>query len=169
MPTSTDSRLNISGRHITLSTCGMVPQISSLSREKLAITLAVSLHAPNDELRDSLMPINRRYPIKVLLEACREYTANTGRRLTFEYALIDGINDHPRLADQLGRLIKGMLCHVNLIPVNPVPERGMIASSQSQVILFKETLEKHGMPVTLRRSLGSEIGAACGQLRNESR
>lgn len=157
--------LNISGRHITVSTCGLVPVIRELAAEKLPLTLAVSLHAPEDTLRDTLVPINKKYPLQELIAACRDYAGQTGRRVTFEYALIAGINDRAEQALQLARLLEGMLCHVNLIPANPVAERGVVPSAQAQVALFKGVLERHGIAVTVRRRLGASINAACGQLR----
>lgn len=157
--------LNIGGRHITVSTCGLVPEIRKLAAEKLALTLAVSLHAPEDTLRNTLVPINKKYPIRELMAACRDYAGMTGRRVTFEYALMAGINDSGEQAVQLARLLEGMLCHVNLIPANPVVERGVAPSSQAQVAVFKDILERHGIAATVRRKLGSDINAACGQLR----
>ncbi|NMA51422.1 MAG: 23S rRNA (adenine(2503)-C(2))-methyltransferase RlmN [Peptococcaceae bacterium] len=157
--------LNISARHITLSTCGIVPAIRALAGEKLALTLAVSLHAPEDSLRDTLVPINKKYPLKQLIPSCAYYAEETGRRVTFEYALIDGINDRREHAQQLAQLLQGMLCHVNLIPANPVAERGVVPAGRSQVSLFKDILERQGIATTLRRKLGADINAACGQLR----
>lgn len=157
--------LNISGRHITLSTCGLVPAIRKLANEKLALTLAVSLHAPEDTLRDALVPINKKYPLKELMAACRDYAGQTGRRITFEYALMAGVNDSGEQALQLARLLERMLCHVNLIPANPVVERGVVPAAQTQVALFKAVLERHGIAATVRRKLGADINAACGQLR----
>jgi len=157
--------LNISYRHITVSTCGLVPGIRELAGEKLALTLAVSLHAPNDLLRNSLVPINKKYPLKELMSACRDYARETGRRVTFEYALIAEVNDSRDHAMELGRLLAGMLCHVNLIPANPVAERGVKPPSREQVDLFKTILEKQGITTTVRRELGADIDAACGQLR----
>ncbi|MCL6635982.1 MAG: 23S rRNA (adenine(2503)-C(2))-methyltransferase RlmN, partial [Peptococcaceae bacterium] len=157
--------LHIGYRHITVSTCGLVPQIRALAEEKLPVTLAVSLHAPNDPLRDTLVPLNRRYPLNELLAACRRYIEAAGRRVTFEYALIAGVNDSPEQAGELGRLLKGMLCHVNLIPANEVLERGVKPSPPKQVEQFKKVLEKMGVNATVRRELGADIDAACGQLR----
>lgn len=157
--------LNISYRHITVSTCGLVLGIRELAGEKLALTLAVSLHAPNDHLRDTLVPINKKYPLRELMAACRDYARETGRRVTFEYALLAGVNDSKEQAVELGRLLSGMLCHVNLIPANPVPERGVEPPSRERVDLFKLTLEKQGIATTVRRELGADIDAACGQLR----
>jgi 23S rRNA (adenine2503-C2)-methyltransferase len=157
--------LNISGRHITVSTCGLVPAIRRLAAENLALTLAVSLHAPEDSLRDTLVPINKKYPLKELMAACRDYAEQTGRRVTFEYALIAGVNDHQEQALQLAHLLERMLCHVNLIPANPVVERGVIPAPAGQVALFKDILERRGIAATVRRKLGADINAACGQLR----
>lgn len=157
--------LNIGYRHITLSTCGLVPKIKELALKKLPLTLAISMHAPNDELRDQLVPINRRYKIKELLQACQEYIDITGRRITFEYALLAGINDQVEHAHQLLVLLKGMLCHINLIPVNPVEERGFRQSASKQVDKFRSILESGGLNVTVRREMGADIDAACGQLR----
>lgn len=160
--------LGISYRHMTVSTCGLVPQIGRLADEWLPLTLAVSLHAPNDELRSKLMPINRRYPLAELILACRSYAERTGRRVTFEYALVDGENDHPAEARELCRLLSGMLCHVNLIPLNEVPETGLERSSSARVEQFRSILAGAGVPVTVRREMGGEIEAACGQLRHRA-
>jgi len=157
--------LNIGQRHITVSTCGLVPRIRELARERLAVTLAVSLHAPVDSLRDTLVPVNKKYPLRELMGACGDYVKETGRRVTFEYALLAGVNDSRECAVQLSRLLSGMLCHVNLIPANPVPERGVRPPAKLQVELFKNTLEAAGVAVTIRRGLGADIDAACGQLR----
>jgi len=157
--------LNIGCRHITLSTCGLVPGIRDLAGEKLPLTLAVSLHAPNDRLRDSLVPINKKYSLKELMAACRDYARETGKRITFEYALLAEVNDSREHAEELGRLLSGMLCHVNLIPANPVPERGVQPPPRERVELFKQILEKYGIAATVRRELGADIDAACGQLR----
>jgi len=159
--------LNISMRHITLSTCGLVPQIQRLMEEKLQITLAVSLHATNDPTRDDLMPVNRSYPIKVLLDTCRTYVKETGRRVTFEYALIQGQNDTPEEARRLGDLLKGIKCHVNLIPINPVDGKNFKGTSHKNVLAFLEILRDYHVEATVRRSLGQDIDAACGQLRNQ--
>lgn len=160
--------LQIGARHITVSTCGVVPGIRELAREDMQITLSVSLHAPNDEIRDSIMPINRKYPIGDLMEACRDYIAATNRRITFEYALINEFNDTPENARELARLLKGMLCHVNLIPLNKVEEREFQRSHRERVNNFAGTLEKMGIPVTVRKEMGSDIDAACGQLRRRA-
>ena len=159
--------LNIGERHITLSTCGLAPQIKRLGREKLAVTLAVSLHGPNDALRNKLMPVNKKYPLQVLMESCRDYITMTGRRITFEYALINGVNDKPALAAELSKLVSGILCHVNLISVNPVPEHNVTPSTPNRAGEFKSILEKHGVTVSTRRKLGGDISAACGQLRRQ--
>jgi len=167
MVTSSDG-LHIGVRHITISTCGVVPGILQLAKLKLQLTLSVSLHAPNDQVRDRIMPINKKYPIAVLIEACRSYTAATTRRVTFEYALVGGGNDSPEHSAELGRLLKGLLCHVNLIPLNPVEEREYRKPKPGRVQAFKETLEKMGIPVTVRREMGTDIDAACGQLRRRA-
>ncbi|MDD3652953.1 MAG: 23S rRNA (adenine(2503)-C(2))-methyltransferase RlmN [Desulfotomaculaceae bacterium] len=157
--------LNIGQRHITVSTCGIAPRIKELAREKLAITLAVSLHAPDNNLRDMLVPVNKKYPLQELMSVCEDYSEQTGRRITFEYALLAGLNDSQEHADKLCRLLSGMLCHVNLIPVNPVPERFFRPPSKQQVDLFRNTIETAGIPATIRRGFGAGIDAACGQLR----
>ncbi len=157
--------LRLSQRRITLSTCGLVPQIRELAGEKFALTLAVSLHASNNELRDRLVPVNRRYPLEELVPACAEYARRTGRRVSFEYILLGGVNDSPELARELAGLLAGVLGHVNLIPANPVPESGYPAPTPDAVRAFRRVLEERGIPVSLRRELGADIGAACGQLR----
>lgn len=159
--------LGISYRNITLSTCGLAPEIKRLASEALPITLAVSLHAPNDELRNRLMPVNKCYPLSELLPACREYAERTGRRVTFEYALINEVNDLPEHARELSRLVRGLLCHVNLIPLNP-NERGLEGSRPDRVKEFARILENSGVNATVRRSLGGNIEAACGQLRRRN-
>lgn len=157
--------LNIGYRRITISTCGLVPEIRKLAGEKLPLTLAVSLHAASDSLRDVLVPANKKYPLKDLIAACRDYIKETGRRVTFEYALLAGVNDGKKHAEELGRLLSGMLCHVNLISANPVFERGVKPPPRRVVEIFKKHVEKHGIKVTVRRKLGADIDAACGQLR----
>ncbi|WP_066638970.1 23S rRNA (adenine(2503)-C(2))-methyltransferase RlmN [Desulfolucanica intricata] len=157
--------LNIGYRHITLSTCGIVPRIRELAERKLPITLAISLHAPNDELRDYIVPVNKKYPINELLAVCRDYIFFTGRRISFEYALVAGFNDQINHAAELADLLKDLFCHINLIPVNPVKERGLEKTSPKQVNHFKEILESKGLTVTIRREMGADIDAACGQLR----
>jgi 23S rRNA (adenine2503-C2)-methyltransferase len=160
-----ENGMNLSQRNVTVSTCGIVPKIRELAQEKLQITLAISLHAPNDEKRRDLMPIARRYDMEELLAACRYYFEQTGRRITFEYSLTAGKNDSAADAYELAGRIKGMNCHVNLIPVNPVREREFKRPDQRAVVNFKNNLEKSGINVTIRRSMGSDIDGACGQLR----
>lgn len=157
--------LNIGLRHVSLSTCGLVDQIRRLETERLQLTLSVSLHAPNDEIRSKLMPVNRKWNMNALLDACRDYTQATGRRISFEYALVGGVNDSAGCARELGEKLKGMLCHVNLIPVNTVAERGLDTSSDKAVRHFSEILSGYGLTVTVRRTLGADINASCGQLR----
>ncbi|WP_422448251.1 23S rRNA (adenine(2503)-C(2))-methyltransferase RlmN [Thermoanaerobacterium sp. DL9XJH110] len=156
---------NISYRRITVSTCGIVPGIKKLAEEGIPVTLAVSLHAPEDALRNQLMPVNRRYPILQLLDACKYYIIKTKRRITFEYALIAGVNDSVECAEKLAFLLRGMLCHVNLIPLNPVKERYFERSGSEQVRLFERILTENGISATIRREMGADIEAACGQLR----
>ena len=156
---------NISQRNITLSTCGIVPGIRRLAEEGLAVTLAISLHAPNDVKRRRLMPGASRYPLDELLPACRYYFEKTGRRLTFEYALIEGENDSEADAEELARLLKGFPAHVNLIPVNPVDERDYTRSRHETIVRFHKKLEKCGINDTIRREMGADIQGACGQLR----
>ncbi len=158
---------NLSLRHVSLSTCGLVDGIDRLAGERLQLTLSVSLHAPNDALRRQLMPVARRWSVDQLLAACRRYIEATGRRISFEYALVDGVNDSPDCAEELAGRLRGMLCHVNLIPVNAVPERGFTGSDRRRVEQFLQVLEQRHIPTTVRRRLGSEINAACGQLRRE--
>ena len=157
--------MNIGVRHISVSTCGLVPEILKLSKENLPVTLSISLHAPNDTEREKIMPVNKRYSIDKLIEACKIYTETTKRRITFEYALIDGVNDTVECAQQLSSLLKGMLCHVNLIPVNSVSNTGFKKSSKERIFKFKDMLDKRGIETTVRRELGADIDAACGQLR----
>lgn len=162
---SDENGLNISQRNITVSTCGIVPKIYELAKVKLQITLAISLHASNDEKRRALMPVANSFSIEELLKACRDYFDATGRRISFEYALVAGVNDTGSDAIELGTLLKGMNCHVNLIPVNPIKERTYQRSNRDAVIAFKNKLEKYGFNVTIRRELGADIDGACGQLR----
>lgn len=157
--------INIGMRHITISTCGIVEGIKKLAQLNLQLTLAVSLHAPNDDIRKKIMPVAHKYSMEELLDSCRYYTAKTNRRITFEYALIKGINDSDENARELGERLKGMLCHVNLIPVNQVRERSYQKSVQDRILAFKGVLERTGIETTVRRELGSDISAACGQLR----
>lgn len=156
--------LNIGQRHITVSTCGIVPGIMKLADEGLQLNLAVSLHAPNDDIRSKIMPINKKYAISDILKACQYYTLRTNRRVTFEYALIRGVNDSIHHAIELANLLKDMLCHVNLIPVNEVNGQFM-RSSEERVQEFARVLQRRGISTTIRRELGSDIDAACGQLR----
>jgi 23S rRNA (adenine2503-C2)-methyltransferase len=155
-------------RHMTVSTSGMVPGIDRLAELDWPVTLAVSLHAPNDALRDALVPLNRRYPLAELIPACRRYALRTGRRLTFEYVLIGGCNDLPEHARELGRLLRGLPCHVNLIPLNPVPEWNLRPSTGEATARFRGLVRGAGLPVTLRRQLGTAIDAACWQLRRRA-
>ena len=157
--------LRIGARRITVSTCGVVPGIYALAQLGLQVGLAVSLHAPNDALRDQLVPVNRRYPLRELIPACRDYVRKTGRRVTFEYTLISGRNDGVKEAEELAELLKGLLCHINIIPLNPVEERNFRAPAPKQVVAFKRILEKRGIVATIRREIGAGISAACGQLR----
>lgn len=157
--------LNIGMRHITLSTCGIVPKIYELAEYKLPITLSVSLHAPNNNARSETMPINRKYPIEELIKACKYYFKETGRRLSFEYAMIDSVNDSDAYANELGNLLKGMNCHVNLIPVNSVSGTGYKKSRTERQQAFIDILSKKGITATVRRTLGSDINASCGQLK----
>ena len=156
---------NISQRNITVSTCGLVPEIRKLAEENLQITLALSLHAPNQQKREQLMPIARRYSLPGVLDACRYYFEKTGRRMTFEYSLVGGENDSQQDAEELSRLIGGLNCHVNLIPVNPIKERSYVQSDKKVTLNFKKKLEKYGINVTIRREMGRDIDGACGQLR----
>jgi len=157
--------LNISQRNITASTCGLVPEMYALADKKLQMTLAVSLHAVTDEQRRTLMPVAKKYSIGEILEACRYYYQQTNRRLTFEYSLVKGVNDSTQEARALAKLLDGLNCHINLIPVNPVKERGFLQSEADSVQNFKNNLEKYGKNVTIRREMGRDIQAACGQLR----
>ncbi len=159
--------MNISMRHISLSTCGLVPRIRQLAQEKLQLTLSVSLHAPNDAVRDTIMPVNKAYPTEELLDACRDYYAVTNRRISFEYAMIDGVNDREEDAKELLRRLKGLPAHFNLIPLNYVEESPLKPSSRNAVARFQQTLEKGGITATVRRSLGGDIDASCGQLRRK--
>ena len=157
--------LGISYRNISLSTCGLAEKVIQLSEEKLPITLSISLHSPFDSQRSEMMPVNRKYPLDKLLDACNIYTLSTGRRITYEYALIEGVNDTKEHAARLISLLKGKLCHVNLIPVNKVEGTGYEKASKKNIAAFQEMLEKGGVNATVRRTLGQDIEAACGQLR----
>jgi 23S rRNA (adenine2503-C2)-methyltransferase len=155
---------NFGERRFTVSTVGLIPMIQKFADEKRQVNLAVSLHAINDDLRSSLLPINRKYPIEDLLAACRQYVQKTGRRITFEWALIKDVNDSPQDAHQLGGLLQGMLCHINVIPLNPTFQYAGQATSQQRARAFCEELEKSGIPCTIRLRRGIEIQAGCGQL-----
>jgi 23S rRNA (adenine2503-C2)-methyltransferase len=157
--------LNLGARHITLSTCGLVPKIEEFTREGLQVNLSISLHAPNDELRKKLMPVAKAYSIEQLMNACKEYTKKTNRRVTFEYSLFAGVNDTPQCASELVKLLKGGLYHVNLIAANEVPGTVFKSSSPAKVKQFRDILESGGINATIRREMGSDIMAACGQLR----
>lgn len=165
---NSEEGLNISYRNISLSTCGLADKIIDLAKEDLPITLCISLHNPIDEQRSLIMPVNRKYALDKLLDACNIYRLRTNRRITFEYALIKGVNDSPEHASRLVNLIKGILCHVNLIPVNEVSDTGYVTVDKDAVEKFKGLLEKDGINVTVRRSLGRDIEAACGQLRRSA-
>ena len=154
-------------RHISLSTCGLVDKIKLLAEENIPITLSVSLHAPDNETRDKIMPVNKAYKVEQLIDACREYQGVTGRRISFEYILINQLNDTIKHAETLIKITKGMLSHINLIPANFVKESGLIKSTPDRVKAFKQYLEKNGINVTVRRELGSDISASCGQLRRK--
>ena len=160
-----ENGLHISQRNVTISTCGLVPKLRSLADLKLAVTPAISLHAPNDELRRKLMPVANSFSVRELIDAAKYYTEKTGRRMTFEYSLIAGVNDSGAQAKELAALLKGLSAHVNLIPVNPVSERDYKRSLVKNVLHFQKMLENEGIHVTIRRELGSDINAACGQLR----
>ena len=159
--------MNISMRHISLSTCGLVPMIDKLAERKLQLSLAISLHGPNDEIRNQIMPVNKAYPIDVLLAACRRYYAATSRRIHFEYAMIDGVNDRECDARELLQRLKGLQAHVNMIPLNHVEESPLKPSSRQAVQRFQKILEDGGIPATVRRTLGGDIDASCGQLRRK--
>lgn len=164
---SDESGLNISQRNLTVSTCGIVPMIRRLAKEHFQITLALSLHASNQEKRLELMPIANQYSLKEVIAACKYYFEETGRRITFEYSLVGGVNDSSQDAEQLVRLIKELNCHLNLIPVNPIKERSFVQSQQNVILSFKNKLEKSGINVTIRREMGRDIDGACGQLRQK--
>lgn len=164
-----DKGLNIGARHITVSTSGIVPKIYEFADEGMQINFAVSLHAPNQEARQKLMPIARAYKLEALMDAVKYYTQKTGRRVTFEYGLMSGENDTEEVALELAALIKNVKCHVNLIPINYVPERDYIRTSRSKIFAFEKTLKEKGINVTIRREQGADIAAACGQLRAQER
>ncbi|MDE6017007.1 MAG: 23S rRNA (adenine(2503)-C(2))-methyltransferase RlmN [Acetatifactor sp.] len=160
-----ENGLHISQRNVTVSTCGIVPRMRQLAKERLQITLALSLHAVTDEKRRQLMPIANQYSIGELMEACRYYFEETGRRITFEYSLVGGVNDTDKDAERLGALAAPLGCHVNLIPVNPIKERDFVQSEAARIRAFKDKLEKKQINVTIRREMGRDIDGACGQLR----
>jgi len=164
---NSEEGMNISMRHISLSTCGLVPKIDELAKKKLQISLAISLHGPNDEVRDKIMPVNKAYPMDELLAACRRYYEATSRRIHFEYAMIDGVNDTPEAAKELLRRMKGLPAHFNLIPLNHVEESPLKPSSKAAVAAFQKILEDGGITATVRRTLGGDIDASCGQLRRK--
>ncbi len=154
-------------RHISLSTSGIVPRIYDLLKTKPQLTLSVSLHAPNNEIRSQIMPVNKSWDIEELLKACKIYADETSRRISFEYAMMKGVNDSAACATELSRRLKGILCHVNLIPANEVKEKNHTRSDDKSIEEFKKILEKNGLTVTIRRTLGSDINASCGQLRRD--
>ena len=162
-----ENGLNIGNRHITLSTCGLVPEIKKLADLQIPINLAISLHAATDEVRVKTMPIAKKYSIKELVDSCKYYLSKNNRRITFEYALIKGVNDSESDANNLSGLLKGLLCHVNLIPVNTIDENSYKKSNDNQILKFQSILRKNGIEAPIRRELGSDIDAACGQLRNK--
>lgn len=159
--------MNIGMRHISLSTCGLVDKIRLLAEKKLQLTLSVSLHAPDDESRSKIMPVNKRWNVAELLDACREYYEKTGRRVSFEYTMIDGVSDSPAQAELLAKKLQGMAAHVNMIPLNSVEETGLRTSSRRSIAQFQQILERSGITATVRRTLGSDIDASCGQLRRK--
>lgn len=164
---SCEKGIGISQRNITVSTCGLVDKIRMLADEKLQITLAISLHAPNDEIRRQTMPIANRYTIGEIIQACKYYFDKTGRRITFEYSMIRGVNDNEEHAKELAGRLSGLNCHINLIPLNEVKERNCYRSTKEDIEKFKTILEKYRKTVTIRREMGSDIDAACGQLRKK--
>ena len=164
---NSEEGMNISMRHISLSTCGLVPKIDELAQRKLQISLAISLHGPNDTIRDRIMPVNKAYPTEELLSACRRYFEATSRRIHFEYAMIDGVNDREEDAKELLRRLKGLPAHFNLIPLNHVEESPLKPSSKAAVARFQKILEDGGITATVRRTLGGDIDASCGQLRRK--
>ena len=157
--------LNIGMRHISLSTCGVIPGIEFLAQQHLQLTLSVSLHAPDSETRSRIMPVNRKYDVEELFAACHRYFQATGRRISFEYALIDGVNNSDACADMLAKKLRGIMCHVNLIPANPVKENSFKKPDRNKILRFKERLAANGVNATVRRTLGADIDASCGQLR----
>ena len=166
---SDDNGLNIGLRHISLSTSGVVSGIKKLAEYNMPITLSISLHAPNDEIRSSTMPVNKKWNINALLNACREYQKVTTRRISFEYALIEGVNDSDENAKELAGRLKGIMCHVNLIPANPVKENTFKKPNRKAIIAFQKKLESYGITATIRRTLGADINASCGQLKKKTK
>ncbi len=164
---SNDNGLNIGLRHISLSTSGVVSKIKELKKYNFPITLSVSLHAPNDQIRSDMMKVNKKWGVDELLSACKEYQQVTTRRISFEYALIEGVNDSDACADELAKKLRGIMCHVNLIPANPVKENSFRKPEMNRIIHFKERLIKNGINATVRRTLGADIDASCGQLRRK--
>lgn len=160
--------VHIGMRHVSVSTCGLVDGIRRLMNEGLQVTLSVSLHAPNDAIRTTMMPVNRRYAVDELLSVCREYAEKTGRRISYEYAMVGGVNDTDACAKELASKLKGTLCHVNLIPVNAVEGKDQKPSSRNRIAAFQKILEQSGITATVRRTLGSDINASCGQLRRKA-
>ena len=166
---TSEKGINMSARHVSISTCGIVPRIYELVETNPQFTLSVSLHAPNDEIRSQIMPVNKKWNTDELLKACRYYVNQTSRRISFEYAMMSGINDTDACAEELARKLKGMLCHVNLIPANEVRENDYVRSSAERLQNFQRILEKNGINATVRRTLGSDIDASCGQLRRKQK
>lgn len=163
-----ESGLNIGYRRVTISTCGLIPEIQKFTNENIPVNLSISLHAPNDEAREKTMPVNKKYPIDKLIEACKIYTEASKRRITFEYALIAGVNDSEEFAVELAGRLKRLLCHVNLIPVNSIKSADYKRSDRKHIDKFKDVLERFGIETTVRRELGEDISAACGQLRRSA-
>ncbi len=161
--------INIGMRNISLSTCGLVPRIAELAQRRLQLTLSISLHAPTDEMRSRMMPVNDAYPVAQLIAACRDYQEETGRRISFEYSMVRGVNDSPETAERLAKLIRGMGAHVNLIPINPVDGSPFTATDAAAIRRFQAHLTRLGVNATVRRRLGTDISAACGQLRREAK
>lgn len=161
--------INISLRDITLSTCGVVPGIYKLMEENMPVTLTLSLHAPFDDMRSKMMPVNDRWGVDEAIKACKDYAYKTSRRVSFEYTLVKGVNDSPECAKALAQKLKGFGAHINLIPVNDVEERGNVRSSESVIINFKDILKSYGINATIRRTLGKDINASCGQLRRKKK
>ena len=165
---SHEDGLNIGLRHISVSTSGVVPGIYSLAEENLPITLSISLHAPNDKIRDTMMRVNKKWNVATLIKACKDYIKVTGRRISFEYAVVSGVNDSDENAKELARLLKGMICHVNLIPINPVKENTYIKPERQRIEHLCKLLNSLGINTTIRRTLGQDIDASCGQLRGKA-